>query len=64
MVRSPMIPGIVHQDIEAAALLLYLLHHRFDLLRLSDVALDYERLPNSAATFMASALFWPCASAT
>ena len=36
-------PGIVYQDIEPAALILYLLHHRFDLLRLRHVALDYQR---------------------
>src|SRR4029077_10934976 len=36
-------PGIVYQDIEPTALILYLLHHRFDLLRLRHVALDYQR---------------------
>ena len=36
-------PGIVYQDIESAALILYLLHHRFDLLRLRHVALDHQR---------------------
>ena len=35
--------GIVYQDIEPAALILYLLHHHFDLLRLRHVALDYQR---------------------
>ena len=36
-------PGIVYKDIEPAALILDLLHHRFDLRRLRHVALDYQR---------------------
>ena len=37
-------PGIVHQNVEPAALFLYLLHHRLDLLRMCDVTVDYERV--------------------
>src|SRR4029079_2503074 len=37
-------PGIVYEDVEPAALLLDLFHHRFDLQRLRHVALDHQRL--------------------
>src|SRR5206468_10544571 len=36
--------GIVHENIETAALVADLHHHRFDLLRLCHVALDHERV--------------------
>ena len=37
-------PGIVYEDVEPAALILDLFHHRFDLQRLRHVALDHQRL--------------------
>ena len=35
-------PGVVHENVEPAMSILYLLHHRFDLLRLRHVALDRQ----------------------
>jgi hypothetical protein len=37
-------PGVVHQNIEAAAFVVDLGHHRFDLAGLRHVALDHKRI--------------------
>ena len=36
--------GVVHENVEPAMSILYLFHHRFDLLRLGHVAFDHERI--------------------